>query len=498
MRLTILTCISLAFGAVVTPLPAHGSVSPVFEVSLTDDGGIAGDVIFVCCGEGFTPDATVSVEVYDSPGGASRFAGSATTDFEGSFAVGPGTHGLDMAPGMYVVVTDDTTFIAKDMVLADITFEGIDPDTEVATGTAPPGAEVHVGVGDPFHGEFCCISTTADTSGDWSVDFDDVGFDVDPRMGGTVHLTDGDGDTTRAGIPWIPPVFEVSLTDDGGIAGDVIFVCCGEGFTPDSTVSVEVYDSPGGASRFAGSATTDFEGSFAVGPGTHGLDMAPGMYVLVTDDSTGFEKDMVLANISFDSLDPDTDVATGTAPADGQVCVYVAGEANEYGVCEVPVDSAGLWSIDFGDEAVDVTPAMGGTVHFSDDDGDTTRAGLPIPEEEPWTILGFDSPVDMGEVWNTVNGGATVPLKFEVFDGNTELTDPEIVQSFSVFLVECSSDEPTDAIEFVTTGATSLRYDSASGHFIQNWKTPRLRGACLMVTLMTTDGGALVARFQLK
>ena len=32
-----------------------------------------------------------------------------------------------------------------------------------------------------------------------------------------------------------------------------------------------------------------------------------------------------------------------------------------------------------------------------------------------WTLKGFYQPVDMNGVWNTVKGGSTVPLKFEVF-----------------------------------------------------------------------------------
>ena len=39
-----------------------------------------------------------------------------------------------------------------------------------------------------------------------------------------------------------------------------------------------------------------------------------------------------------------------------------------------------------------------------------------------WTLNGYYNPVDMNGVWNTVRNGSTVPLKFEVFIGATELT----------------------------------------------------------------------------
>jgi len=81
-----------------------------------------------------------------------------------------------------------------------------------------------------------------------------------------------------------------------------------------------------------------------------------------------------------------------------------------------------------------------------------------------WTLLGFYQPVDMGGVWNTVKGGSTVPLKFEIFAGPTELTDTAYVKGFTARKVACPSTTVLmDAIEFTTTGGTSLRYDPVAG-----------------------------------
>ena len=55
-----------------------------------------------------------------------------------------------------------------------------------------------------------------------------------------------------------------------------------------------------------------------------------------------------------------------------------------------------------------------------------------------WTLSGFYQPVDMGGVWNTVKGGSTVPLKFEVFAAN-ELTDVSVVDRFAVTRISCMS-----------------------------------------------------------
>jgi hypothetical protein len=120
-----------------------------------------------------------------------------------------------------------------------------------------------------------------------------------------------------------------------------------------------------------------------------------------------------------------------------------------------------------------------------------------------WTLTGFYQPVDMPSsatiIWNTVKGGSTVPLKFEIFAGSTERTDVGSVKSFTQAKVACDASSPSDDLEFTTTGATSLRYDGTAGQFIQNWQTPKLPGQCYMVTMTALDNTSrLVAYFKLK
>ncbi len=116
-----------------------------------------------------------------------------------------------------------------------------------------------------------------------------------------------------------------------------------------------------------------------------------------------------------------------------------------------------------------------------------------------WTTRGFFSPVDMGGVWNTVKGGSTVPLKFELFAGTSELTSVDAVQSFMSRKVSCTSGSGIeDAIEVVSTGGTSLRYDTTGGQFIQNWKTPTGAGNCYSATMTADDGSIISALFKTK
>ena len=79
------------------------------------------------------------------------------------------------------------------------------------------------------------------------------------------------------------------------------------------------------------------------------------------------------------------------------------------------------------------------------------------------TLNGFYQPVDMGGVLNSVKGGSTVPMKFEVFAGSTELTATSIVQSFKTGQIACAGSAPTDEVEIVSTGGTALRYDATAG-----------------------------------
>ena len=120
-----------------------------------------------------------------------------------------------------------------------------------------------------------------------------------------------------------------------------------------------------------------------------------------------------------------------------------------------------------------------------------------------WTTKGFYQPVDMSTatmtVWNTVKGGSTVPLKFELFAGDTKLTDPTDVKSLQSTKVNCSSGAGIeDAIETTATGGTSLRYDSTAGQFIYNWKTPTGANTCHKVTVTADDGTPISAYFKMK
>ena len=118
-----------------------------------------------------------------------------------------------------------------------------------------------------------------------------------------------------------------------------------------------------------------------------------------------------------------------------------------------------------------------------------------------WTFKGFYQPVDMNGTVNTVKGGSTVPIKFELLKGTTELTDTaNVVQPLKAQKISCTTltGDPEDLIEMTVTGGTSLRYDTTGGQFIYNWKTPTGAGTCYNVTISSLDGSSQTAYFKLK
>jgi large repetitive protein len=136
------------------------------------------------------------------------------------------------------------------------------------------------------------------------------------------------------------------------------------------------------------------------------------------------------------------------------------------------------------------------TATATDNAGNTAKKELSYTVR-PWDLKGFYQPVDMN-VHNGAKAGSTVPMKFEVFKGTTELTDPGVAKT-STQKINCTTLSGTeDAIEAYVTGGTSLRYDATGGQFIFNWQTPKAPGACYKVTVTPQDGTPLSANFKLK
>jgi hypothetical protein len=102
-----------------------------------------------------------------------------------------------------------------------------------------------------------------------------------------------------------------------------------------------------------------------------------------------------------------------------------------------------------------------------------------------YSIEGFYPPIDMNQVENIARAGQTIPFKFEVFFGTTEITDTDAV-NFSQEAITCLNDA-SDGAEQTTTGNTRLVYDESSGQFVGHWKSPRTPGACYEVSASVVE-----------
>jgi hypothetical protein len=191
--------------------------------------------------------------------------------------------------------------------------------------------------------------------------------------------------------------------------------------------------------------------------------------------------------------------------------------------CSANGDISGLKSPCSTDAASTYKTTVGNhtiTATAEDNAGNIGHATL-VYTVDPWDATGFYSPVgtdnskflpapgtlptvnNSGE-WNTVKGGSTVPLKFNVYAGSTEKTSTDDIQYLKAQQMNCSSvtgGTVGDAVDFTTTEQTSLRYSGTpgvDGQFIQNWKTPKVSGeTCYRTAVTLDDGSSIYAFFKL-
>jgi len=202
--------------------------------------------------------------------------------------------------------------------------------------------------------------------------------------------------------------------------------------------------------------------------------------------------------IKIDKTDPNVSLNGG--PADGQS--YFFSDTPAAPTCDASDDLSGL---DGACSVSGYSSAVGThtvTATATDNAGNENTASSTYMVK-PYTLNGFYQPIDMNDTVNTVKNGSTVPVKFELFKGTTELTSTSAVTSTKSNAISCASlsGDPEDAIETVATGGTSLRYDATAGQFIYNWTTPKGAtqvGKCYSLTMTAADSSTITAYFKLK
>ena len=263
--------------------------------------------------------------------------------------------------------------------------------------------------------------------------------------------------------------------------------------------TVEATGPAGAAVTFAASATDIVDGSVAVTciPASGSIFSLGTTTVNCSATDAHFNTGsgsftVTVVDTTPPSLKLPSNITTDASSLSGAVVTYTASADDLVDGSVTPVCTPASRS----------TFAPGSTeVNCSATDSHNNRSSGSFIVTVTFRLSGFYSPIDMNGVTNTVKGGSTVPMKFEVFAGATELTSTSAILSIKTQQISCTfvsgaeDPLPTDAL---ATGGTSLRYDSTGGQFIYNWQTPKSAGACFVVTMTALDGSHLSANFKLK
>jgi hypothetical protein len=364
----------------------HITGLPNIEASVVDDW---------ISGYNFSPDRNVRIQIFDSEGGnlLQEFLDYAQGDTQ--FQADHQEHGIDLQPGMYLIVEDLETGKISDLLLQNLTFEGVDYDTDTAWGQAGPGAQVVVRANHIFDSYEVTV-IAEDPSGDWFADFGALGADLTTDWDLRAHIFDLENDATVADVPQ-PPEFTASL-DMNWVNGDH--------WMPDNNVEINVFEFEGGSQVGVPVVwNTDNYGHFNANLWNEGFDLQPGYYITVNDNSSGLSKSLTLANLSIDYFDPDNDVAGGTAPPDTRISVDFNNDQESIQF-DLFSDSNGNWEADFGVHDFDLQPDSGGSVRILDEDGDATQVEViscnPTFRINPdlWEVEVWEWPLDVAVTLN--------------------------------------------------------------------------------------------------
>jgi hypothetical protein len=296
----------------------------------------------------------------------------------------------------------------------------------------------------------------------------------------------------------VATTYSCSATSDGGSAGPVTVTIKRDATPPGASASAA--PAPNGNDWNNTNVTVSFSGTDALS----GIANCSADVVLSAEgtgksasgtctDNAGNESAVATASgINIDKTAPDVSLVGG--PAEGASYYYSFVPAAP--TCSASDALSGVASCEVGGYGTSVGSHT--VTATATDNADNQASASATYSVLAWSLTGFYQPVDMNGVVNTIKGGSTVPLKFNVFAGR-ELTSTSVVKSFSTAVVQCSGlSSMSDEVEVTTTGGTSLRYDATGGQFVQNWQTPKTSGSCYRATLTTLDGSALVAFFRTK
>jgi peptide/nickel transport system substrate-binding protein len=297
--------------------------------------------------------------------------------------------------GDVVSLTDGVT--TRSLTVSSLAISGTDPVGGTVSGTAEPGAQIHV---------WACTNKDcanryvgADELGNWQADFSSYGPPPDDQFafalipGGTnggASISDSLGNQTWAGWNVRNPRFDAWYKDGNISAYD---------WPLGTTLTLEIDAYPGETfTTTVGTAPWDPNQTY--GPfNLYGLvDIQPGMTISIS--GAGTTKTLLVSDLDVTGMDAENDIISGTAGIDQPLWMNLN---NSSGDCcrNLQADGSGNWSVDYslpgseGEQTENINPGSNGTINAPDEDGDNTSVSWQVPNPN----FSVRANVDQVEAW---------------------------------------------------------------------------------------------------
>jgi hypothetical protein len=310
--------------------------------------------------------------------------------------------------------------------------------------------------------------------------------DVATDLAGSMYVADAGNDRIQKfGTAAAPPVANAGADQTVECTGALTSVFLdGSASTPGSG-TVDSYTWKEGATTLGTGATLNV----SLASGSHTITLT------ITDTGGGSDSDDVVINIV------DTTAPVIACPANITVTLPANSMATSAIVNYPAVTAADSCS---SSVTVNSSPASGSsfplgttTVNASASDG-TNTSNCSFTITVLYDFTGFFSPINNQPVFNVVNAGRAIPIKFSLSgDKGLNIFAPN---SPSSGVIACNSSDPAVTLEeTVTAGASSLSYSAASDTYTYVWKTEQSwAGTCRQLVVQLNDGSIHRADFRFK
>jgi streptogramin lyase len=311
----------------------------------------------------------------------------------------------------------------------------------------------------------------------------------------------GTGATLNVSLPSGSHNITLTVTNTGGGSdSDDVVISIVDTTTPvinivgDNPMTVECHTSftdPGAT------ATDTCAGSLTVTPSGSVIVNVPGPYTITYSATDGAHP--VTATRTVNVVDATPPVIT--CPANITVALPPNSTANSMAVSYPAVTATDSCS---SSVTVNSSPASGftfplgtTTVNSTASDGSNTST-CSFTVSVLYNFTGFFQPVGNLPVFNVVNAGRAIPVKFSLsgFKG-LNIFAPNSPASGQI---ACNSSDPAVTLQdTVTAGGSSLNYDASTDQYNYVWKTdPSWAGTCRQLVVQLNDGSIHRADFKFK